>query len=231
VHGLGNNPFHAGGSFRRRAGTWRQRHCHKRASWRSVVGEPALAERDLGSHPLRYSPFELGALRSAAPAHRGDRRSRVADGLVDGLPAGAAAEVGSERPIEVDPRATTLRSQRCGAHDDPGGAEATLRSAVIDEAGRDRFAFGSVETFDRSDHSSGHPGYRGHTGDPRVSVDEHGAAPALPLWRATVLRRNDAHALSEHGEQRLARKRIDHDRFAVARERNPMPSNAHGEAG
>ena len=88
-----------------------------------------------------------------------------------------------------------------------------------------------VEAFDRRDRAPGHPGHRGHAGDARVPVDEHRAAPALPLRRAAVLRRDDAEPLAEHREERLAGKRVDDDRCAVARERDPIPSSGHGEAG
>ena len=62
-----------------------------------------------------------------------------------------------------------------------------------------------VEAVDGRHRTTGDPGGRGHAGDPWVAVDEHRAAPALPLGHAAVLHRDDAEALAQHGEQRLAR--------------------------
>ena len=92
-------------------------------------------------------------------------------------------------------------------------------------------AHGGVEALDRGDRSAVDPGDRRDARDPRLAVDEHGAAPALALRRAAVLRRRDPEALAQHRQQRLARRDLDVDRRAVAGERRPMTSRVHDRAG
>ncbi len=228
---VGNDPPNAGGFDRRRLRAGWQRHRHERVPRRAVVGESAGAERNLRADSLRLSSFELGAPRRRRRAPRRGSRRRAFDRLVDRLPAGAAAQVRGERAVEVDPGGTALRTQPRRAHEDARRAESALRAAGVGEACRQSGAFGRLETLDGGHHPPGDADRRRDARDAGIAVDEHGAASALPLRRAAVLRRHDAEALAQDREERFPANAVDLDGCAVAGERDPIPSCAHGRAG
>ena len=89
----------------------------------------------------------------------------------------------------------------------------------------------AIETVDGRHRAAGDARRGRDARDAWFAVDEHRAAAALTLRRAPVLRRDDAEALAQHREQRLAGRGVDLDLLAVARELHPMPSSGHGQAG
>ena len=225
-------------------------HCSPAAST-DGTSEPAAAARRRARHAGARSSAKppspsgiSGPTRCGTPPSSSARRCGAAvavrpdvrgvaslDRVVDRLPAGAPAEVGGEAAVEVDPRARPFAAQRRRRARRSRGCRTRTASRRLRRS-RPRAVSGRrVETFDGGDRSPGHPDHRGHAGHAWLAVDEHGAAPALPLRRAPVLGGDDAEPLAEHREEGLARKCVDVDRFAVARERDPIPSNAHGEAG
>jgi hypothetical protein len=81
-------------------------HTHRCPVRNRVRCEPRSAEHDLGTDPLWGAEFEGGtfARRLLVPGHGVDRpRRHQLRGLDDRLPAGAAAQVGGERPVHGGP--------------------------------------------------------------------------------------------------------------------------------
>ncbi len=86
---------------------------------------------------------------------------------------------------------------------------------VATKASVERFEDFGFEPGQARDRPPCDPGGRGHTRDPGMTVDEHGAASALALRRAAVLDRGDADALAQYREQRLVVVDLDLDLVAV----------------
>ena len=135
---------------------------------------------------------------------------RVLGRLDDRLPPGAAAQVGAQPGLDVAARtrcdAPGPALERGQTHDDARRAEATLAGA----AGRRTRRPSAART------SSGTPSivvtwrpaiaaHRRDAGDARCAVDPHGAAPALSLRAAAVLRPSGSRA--PRAARRAARRR------------------------
>jgi hypothetical protein len=165
---------------------------------------------------LRNTTFELGALRGGVEPARGRGRHRVVhravDGLVDRLPARAAAEVRGERAIDVGAPALASRHERGRPHDDPGRAEAALRRAGRDEGIDEPVAQRCVETVERRDRPPGHALDRSNAGHARFPVDEDGANSHTALAVRSRPSRRRAQPLAQHVEQRFARFTLEVER-------------------
>ena len=121
----------------------------QRAGRGGVVGEAAVAEDHVGPRGLEGRPLDLGPPGGQAAGRAGRRPAagaaarrvdaqRVAGRLDDRLPAGAAAQVGAQRRLDVPPRRrarTAALVERGQAHHDAGRAEAALARPVGDEGG------------------------------------------------------------------------------------------------
>ena len=216
--------------------TRRERHRDQRVARRGVVGEaaaPAAARRHrpAGRRRPRARPARGGV--EVATRRAGTASSpRTLDRLVDRLPSGAAAEVRRERAVDVG--AAVACRERSAPRPAPGSPACRTRTATAPvatnaSASRSR-AVGSSPSSVVTD-AAGDPLDRGDARDPRLAVDEHGAAAALALRRAAVLHRHDPEPLAQHVEERFARFALDVDGCAVARERDPMTSCVHEPAG
>ena len=206
------------GLDRRRVGLGRSRYRDERVARRGVVGEPAPAERYRRIDALRDAALELrtrrgrGQIAAGAP-YRGRRGFQR---FVHRAPTRAPAEVRSQRPIERGRRAAAARITIPGVqnpHCDP---------PVATNAARDRVTRVGVESFHRRHRPARDARGRGDARDPRVAVDEHGAAAALALRRAAVLHRDEAEPLAQDRQQRFPGLDGDIDDVAVAGERHPI---------
>ena len=160
-----------------------------------VVGEAALAEGDAGTDPLGRAAFDGGAQRRrvevalgqrctcavCVPARRGSSASRCSGTDARQAPArppddrtGAASE---DRPCS--PASRTMI---------PGVQNPHWLAPVAQNASAQRRSFGRVEAVERRDRATCDSAYRRHAGDTRRAVDQHGAAAALALGTAAVLR-------------------------------------------
>ena len=195
------------------------------------------------SRPTRWAtPPSSSARRAAAPSPiaslgrpmyvgRNCRRGRTDEGLGDGLPAGAAAEVGGKGSLDVGERGLPLGVERGGAHDD---ARACRTRTARRRSRRARRRAGRAPRVEPLDGGDDRPSTRA-TGVTHatlaLAVDEHGATPALALRRAAVLRRGDARG-ARAGPTAATRRARPPDRpDAVAGERRPMTSRDHDRAG
>ena len=197
---------------------------HQRVGGRRVVGEPGVAEHRLGARGLERRPLQLGAPRrehgvaSPAPGIRGFRRSRplrpalgaeCGQGrLDDRLPAGAAAQVSSERGLDVvstgggatpDARADLERSE---THQDPGCTEAALAGPGAHEGTGPAVALLRGHPLQGGDPAPGHAPHRGDARDAGSPVHPDGATAALALGTASVLDRTAAELVSQRVEKR-----------------------------
>ena len=141
------------------------------------------------SSPGRWPP--RGRARSARLSPVGD-----VPGVEDRAPAGAPAEVGEEGLLHrgVVVRGGPLRPQPLEPADDPRRAEAALaRARGAEGVGPPRPVLGG-QPVDGRDRPPRDPARGGHAGDPRLAVHQHGAATALALRAAPVLRRPQVRA-------------------------------------
>jgi hypothetical protein len=136
-----------------------------------------------------------------------------------------------KRAVDVRTPVLAPSHQRGRAHEDPRRAEATLRRAGCHERADESIPEGGVEAVEGGHRPPRNPLDRSDTRHPRLAVDEHGAAPALPLRRAAVLDRHDAEPLTQDIEERFARFALEVDRRAVALEHRAMTSCDHDPAG
>ena len=203
-------------------------------------GRRAARRRRRSRRPpgARATPTRCDAPPSSAARRAAASRSRAgaaggapSTAVVDGLPAGAAAQVRGEGAVEVDPAGLALRRGRGQSHHDPRRAEPALRTTGRDEARREIVAHRGLETLDRQHRPARDARHGRDARDARLAVDQHRATPALTLRCAPVLGRDHTEPLAQHREQRLAGRHLDLDLVAVARELHPMPSSAHGQAG
>ena len=194
----------------------RERHRDQRVAGRGVVGERARRRAARRRRLPAATPPSSAARRAAASRSRS--ACTVAAGIaprdrvVHGQPTRAAAQVRGERAIEIaDARRREARMTM------PGRAEPALRSAGRDERGRraDRASTASRPSTVVTD-AARDACDRRDARDAGLAVDEHRATPALTLRRAPVLDREDAEPLAQHEQQRLAGRRVDDDRAAVA---------------
>ena len=199
-----------------------------------VVGEAGVAEDHAGPRGLEGRPLDLGPPgheeRVARPeglhgGHRVARRWRVARAesvtgrLDDRLPAGAAAQVGAQRRLDVPPRRRACTAglvERGEAHHDARRAKAALARAVGDEGGGPAVALLGREPLEGGHASAGDAADGRDARHPGQAVDPHRAAPALALWAAAVLDRAAAELLAQRVEKRDPVG--DDDRVAVQRE-------------
>ena len=128
----------------------------------------------------------------AAPASRRRRPDRAgsndSDGLDDRLPAGAAAEVGGQRPVHGRRRrarasgvSAATRITMPGVQNPHCDAPAAANAAA--------HAVGVGQAVERRDVAPGDAGERRHARDAGLAVDPDRAAAALALGAAAVLRR------------------------------------------
>ena len=121
----------------RRVRAGRPRDRDQRVAGCPVVGEPAVTAGHVGTDGLGGAAFQFGSPRGGAERTGRVRVSGIAlDRLVDGLPAGAPAEVRGKGAVDVDPPGLAAGLGRRDADQDPGRAEAALRPAGGDEATR-----------------------------------------------------------------------------------------------
>ena len=217
---LGDHPGPSDGLDRRRRSTGRRRDRDQRIAWGFVVGEPAVAQRNPGADLLRDTALELGASSGggeiARPVHLRVRGRR--DGIVDGVPARAPTEVRRERAVDLDSARIALREQRRRPHEDPGRAEPALRTSRGHERVGEAIAYRRGQALHRGHDTSLDPRDRRDARDPGGAVDQHRAAPALPLGRTAVLHRHDAEPFTQDREEGFTRRRVDRHVGAVARE-------------
>ena len=119
------------------------------------------------------------------------------NGVDDGPPSGAPAQVGSEGAVHGVHRRAVLHGG--DAHDDPGCAEPALRRAARRERIGPRHRVG--QPVDRRDVAPGDAPDGRHARDAWLAVDEHGAAPTLTLRAAPILDRAGAEAVAQDLEQ------------------------------
>ena len=177
---------------------------------RSVIGEAGVAEDDLGTRRLEGRALELGP-------PRGEQRVTLgwfggewgAEGeagrLDDGLPAGAAAEMGPQCRLDrVRAGWGGSRLERGQPHQDARRAE----SALAGPGGREGLRPAPAKFFGQAlggrDLAAGHPAHRCHTRDTGGTVDPHGAAAALALRAAAVLGRAAGQLVAQRIEERDA---------------------------
>ena len=137
------------------------------------------------------------------------------DGLEDGAPACAAAEVGEKGLGHLGFGPVFERGE---AHDDPGRAETALARASRVE--RVCPLARPVEAGGRGHLARRHPPSGCHTGDAGLAVDQHSATAALALRTAPVLDAADAQAVAQNLEERGRRVEsgVDLDGPAVENE-------------
>ncbi len=185
----------------------------ERAGRRRVVGEPSTAEHDVGPRALHAAPLHLrspgGKKRVAPPGTGGAGRvveaQRVRRGLHDGLPSGAAAQVGAQRRLDVPAgrrRPGPASVEGGEPHDDPRRAEPALARPGRDEGRRPALAEDGRRTLERGHVTPGDAADRRDAGDPGQVVDPHGAAAALSLGAAAVLDGTTPQLLPQHVEER-----------------------------
>ena len=182
-------------------------HRDQRVGRREVVGEPAAPSATVGRH--RCGARALDRRPGATPRRGRAAGAGVAErvpGLDDGLPAGAAAEVGLEGPLHrrVVGDVGGLGPQGGEPDDDPRRAEAALAAAGGAQGLGPRRPDLGVEPVDGGDGPAGHPPDRGHARHPRRAVDQHRAAPALALRAAAVLGAADAQLVAQGPQQGAA---------------------------
>ncbi len=187
--GFGDHPSSPDGVEGGGVGAGRQRDGDEGRVGGGVVGEAPGAERHLRSDLLRDAPFEGGAARRGVEATgRIGAPIGGGDGVDHGPPAGASTQMRGEGSIDPRGGRAIPVEQRRGAHEDARGAEAALRRAGRQERIGEPGTLMLVQSFDGGDVTSADPRRGGDARDPRRAVDEDGAAPALTLGRAPVLR-------------------------------------------
>ena len=225
MHRLTDDPVDPRGFYRWRVRSCRKRDRNQRVARRSVVGEPTDPERDSTSDVLRGTTLERRTTSRGIEIARARRleggRGGECDGILHGAPAGATAQVRRERSIDVDGRDATLLEQGRRPHHDPWCAESALRATRGEERLGECVPMPGVESVDRGDRATGDPFRRRDTGDPGAAVDQHGAAAALALGRATVLHRHDPEALAQDREEGFTGCRRDLYGHAITEERDP----------
>jgi hypothetical protein len=97
-------------------------------------------------------------------------------------------------------RATSGRVEGGDAQDDAGRAEPALRGTVGGEALRP--LIGGGQSVERRDGTTGDPGDGRDAGDTGMAVDPDGAAAALPLGAAAVLRRTRPEPVAQDLQER-----------------------------
>ena len=116
VQRLGHDPLHPGRHGRRRSEPGGRGTATSASRGARSSANPPSPSGISAPDPLRHPAFELGPARRAGTASggRGAHLSAgtVADRLVDRLPARAAAQVGGERPVEIDAPGRPLRLRR-----------------------------------------------------------------------------------------------------------------------
>ena len=184
----------------------------ERAGRPRVVGEPSAAQDDVGPRALHGPPLDL---RSPCRAQRVARfqvrrAGRVAEsqrggrGLHDGLPSGATAQVGAERPLDVPAcreRPGIASAEGGEPHDDARRAEAALARPGCHEGRRPAVADRRRCTLERDDGAAGDATDRCDAGNAREPVDPDGAASALSLRTAAVLDGRAAELLAQRIEE------------------------------
>ena len=136
-------------------------------------------------------------------------------GFGDRLPAGTAAQMGGERPLNLSRGRLRLRLESNQPQQDAWGAEPTLGTTGGNERIDQRVAHRGRQTRQGGDRPTGDPGRGCHTRDAGVAVHEHRAASALTLRRAAVLDGADGEALAENRQERFALRDLDLDGRAV----------------
>src|SRR5665811_1792806 len=161
---------------------------------------------DVASVPeSKFSCLILDAAGTDDPWHSdrdvlamGDCLNRIEDLDI----ARAAAQVGSKVAPKVvaGERFTFLVDQRLCAHDDAGGAEATLGCPVGSEGICVTRAFFGIQSFECCHRMAGHFLQRKLAADASFAVDEHSAGAALARRRTTILRRVDSEFFAKRRE-------------------------------
>ena len=199
-----------------------------------VVGEAGVAEDHLGPRGLEGRALRLGppgrqqrsrgaegppGRHLAAPGWRVAGAERVAGRVDDGLPAGAAAQVGAQGRFDVAPRRRRRRpalAERGEAHHDAGRAEAALAGAAGDEGGGPAVALLGRQPLEGGHAPAGDAADRRDARHAWQPVDPHRATPALSLGAAAVLDGTAAELLAQRVEERDPVG--DDDRVAVQEE-------------
>ena len=162
---------------------------------------------------LRRAPLDSGPKASVSSLARivrsqsigSDNQERVGlPSVEDGLPAGAAAQMGGQSPRRGIPVVVvgTLGLQTCEPADDPGRAEAALAAARGREGSGPAVTHFGVEPFEGGDGPPGHPPGGRHARNSGLAVHQHRAAAALALRAAPVLHRAHPELLPQHVQQR-----------------------------
>ena len=120
-----------------------------------------------------------------------------------------------------------------------GGAKPTLGCTGCGERQSERLSFVVRESLQGHYRLAGEFRCGGRTGNPRVSIDEHGAGPAVALGLATVLGREQAQVIAQDVEESLILRGLDGDLLPVDSELDalvhvcfpsPIPASAFGSA-
>ena len=235
VQRLGHDPLHAGRRGRRRLGARRQGHGDQRVPRRAVVGETAFAERDLRAHALRDPAFELGPARRAgarpaagargAAARRRRSPRRPSPSRCSGT--GGRRAPGRDRsagaapsPARAAARTTIPGVQK--PHCDPPWSTNPATSASRRVASRPS----TVVTARPATRATGVT--QATRASPSTSTVQQPHCPcgAQPSFAETTPSRSRSTERSDSPGN--ASTTTD---GAVARERDPIPSSGHGEAG
>ena len=178
---------------------------NERSLGRGVSGKAATTQSDIRVDALHGTALDL------CPASGGRKIAilrpcftEVLPRFAHRLPASTAAQVCEQRLVdgcEVGPIGL-LRVESIEPHDDSWGAESTLTATDGAERIGPPGAALRIEPIDRGDRSPVDATGRCYTCDPWLTVDQNGAAAALPLRAAAVLRCGDTELISQHVEQR-----------------------------
>ena len=183
---------------------------------------PRARARRPGATALRRAALERGSLRG--PRTRTRRRFACPSVRnIDGFAVRALSPVATSHASRIvrhpvqrqrwarracstagwpsGPAAAPLARRPSSRQTMPGVQNPHWLAPVAQNASAQRSRVASGQAVDRRDRPPRHPPGRGHAGDPRLAVDQHRAAPALPLRAAPVLGRAQPEVLAQHLEQ------------------------------
>ena len=158
----------------------------------SSANRPARARRPV---PPAGAPLPRSSARAVAASR--SRRARPAGsvgdvpGIEDRAPAGAPAEVGEKALLHrrVIVRRVPFARSPSSRQMMPGVQKPHWLAPVAQKASAHRARSSSGEPVDGRDRPPRDPAHGGHARDPGLAVHQHGAATALTLRAAPVLRR------------------------------------------